>query len=253
MSGRATWEMSQDQFALAWRTTGHDVVPVPLRVRPTARTEGERQARMPALNAWWSALASGGSDIGAVLRVLAAPFLGVQVFASDDPPSGVFGAIGVYGAIRGQNAVVVVQKPGRNEPEHARLTVRALDPADLPAAIVSELPPREAGRVVGGTASEKEIRCGDQATIMYNPYRLPTGRRLRGILTAPRHATGHLVITRNDGTQPRPREVLSWIDTVDDGRYLVRPGHDVQVIPADRNTFVEQLARLVGPSVTDLG
>lgn len=236
MEGVVIWALSPDHFALAWATTGHDTFPPPLRVQPTARTVDECRAQQLALDTWWRGTST-RSDFEVALRVLADPTLRIEVFAVVDEP------VRVLGAAAGDHAVVVRQDPGSDPAFGSTIHLRSTPSAELAAAVVDALPNRSPGTQPAATAAAGELLADRPTSVMYDPYRIPNARRLRRILAAPRDGTGHVMVTAAGAGSPP--QVLSWVDPVGDGRYLVRAGTDVDCLPATNEEFVAHLNRLV--------
>ncbi len=66
------------------------------------------------------------------------------------------------------------------------------------------------------------------------------------MLNMPRDCIGQLLLgTRLDEGVERALHPLSWIDVAADGRYLVRTGDDVEVIPASNEIFAREIRRIL--------
>lgn len=231
------WALSPDHFALAWESTGHDTFPPPLRVQPTARTVDERRTQQAALNNWWLHTAT-GSEFATALRVLAAPSTRIEVFAKTDVP------VRVLGVANGPTAVVVTQDPGPDPACGGTVHLRTTTLAALAEAVVGALPTRSPGTRPASIAAATDLQASRPTSVMYDPFHISDAQRLRRLLNTPRDGTGHLLITAGPFND-RPPQVLSWIDLVDDGRYLIRSGTDVECLPGTAEVFINQLDRMI--------
>ncbi|WP_066903315.1 ESX secretion-associated protein EspG [Millisia brevis] len=232
------WALSPDHFALAWATTGHDTFPPPLRVQPTARTVEDRRAQEVALTNWWRQTPT-RDDFEGALRALAHPTVRVEVYGDVDGP------VRVLAAADAVTAVVVSQEPGPDPSTGGAIQLRTAGVGALADTLVSVLPARAPGRPPAVTAGAAELRASTPTSFLYDPFLIPDAQRLRRLLHSRRDGTGHLLIRREDDHRDGAAQVLSWIDVVDDGRYLVRAGTDVECLPATTADFVDLVTRLI--------
>lgn len=245
------WTLTPDQFALAWERTDGDRMPYPLAVRLSARDTDERAAQLPELNRWCDRTLD--ADLEAALRVLGAPELRIEVFgerggaataADPDPPAA--RPVRVLGAAAGNVAVVAVQRAGPHPDYGGEIRLFAGAVKSLPARIVSVLPENTPGTVPRLTAPLARVGedSRDLVTVPVAGPSVPT--RIRRLLRQPRDGIGQILVSarREDG-ELRPFGVLCWIDVRDDGRYSVRTGTDVDVVPVTAPTFTAQLRPMV--------
>ncbi|WP_187776291.1 ESX secretion-associated protein EspG [Antrihabitans cavernicola] len=236
------WKFTPDQFIHVWEAAGLDRIPYPLSVRPSDRTDNERAARLKELAGWHRVFATPEVDVA--LRVLASPELRVEVFGlvgqDDSRP------IRVLGAGVGDAVAVVSQVPGVTPDVGGNITLTLGPPETLPARIVSALPTVDAGREPTRSASLAEVEQDSKNIVMSSPTVKSVAGQVRKALNAPRNGIGQmLATTRLDAKVAHPPEVLSWIDVARDGRYLVRTGADVDVVPATKDVLVAELLRLL--------
>ncbi|WP_280446712.1 ESX secretion-associated protein EspG [Nocardia brasiliensis] len=243
------WTLTPDQFALAWARTDGDRMPYPLAVRLSARDTDERAAQLPELNRWCDQTLD--ADLEAALRVLGAPELRIEVFgerdsAAADPDAPESRPVRVLGAAAGNVAVVAAQRPGPNPDHGGDLRLFVGTGKSLTARIVSMLPENAPGSTPRLTAPLARVGedSRDLVTVPVAGPSVPT--RIRRLLRQPRDGIGQIVVSaRHEDGELRPFGVLCWIDVRDDGRYSVRTGTDVDIVPVTAHAFIAQLRPMV--------
>lgn len=266
------WTLTPDQFALAWSRTDGDRIPYPLAVRLSARDTTERDAQLPALQSWCDRVLD--ADLEAALRVLGAPQLRIEVFGERDgaPGSetstgrtarmldtnvgdrdgapGTAGAavrpVRVLGAAAGNVAVVAAQRPGATSDRGGDIRLFVGSVKSLTARVVSMLPEQTPGTTPRLTAPLTRVG-EDSRDLVTVPVAGPTvPARIRRLLRQPRDGIGQIVVSARRGEgELRPFGVLCWIDVLDDGRYSVRTGTDVDIVPVTAHGFIAQLRPMV--------
>ncbi|GAA5087998.1 ESX secretion-associated protein EspG [Nocardia iowensis] len=249
------WTLTPDQFALAWARTDGDRIPYPLAVRLSARDTAERDAQLPELRRWCDRVLD--ADLEAALRVLGAPQLRLEVFgeraaagnaADSDAVSRTESVrpVRVLGAAAGNVAVVAAQRPGATEDRGGDIRLFVGSVKSLTARVVSMLPENPPGRTPRLTAPLARVG-EDSRDLVTMPVAGPTvPTRIRKLLRQPRNGIGQIVVSaRRDDGELHPFGVLCWIDVVDDGRYSVRTGNDVDVVPVTAHGFIAQLRPMV--------
>lgn len=269
------WTLTPDQFALAWARTDGDRIPYPLAVRLSARDTDERDAQLPALQSWCDRVLD--ADLEAALRVLGGPDLRIEVFGErDGEPSpdasagrtarmldATVGTIGerdgapgsaaatirpvrVLGAAAGNVAVVAAQRPGATADRGGDIRLFVGSAKSLTARVVSMLPERAPGTTPRLTAPLTKVG-EDSRDLVTVPVAGPTvPARIRRLLRQPRDGIGQIVVSARRGEgELRPFGVLCWIDVLDDGRYSVRTGTDVDIVPVTAHGFIAQLRPMV--------
>ncbi|MFI7668308.1 ESX secretion-associated protein EspG [Nocardia sp. NPDC049526] len=269
------WTLTPDQFAMAWARTDGDRIPYPLAVRLSARDTVERAAQLPALNLWCDETLD--ADLEGALRVLARPTLRIEVFgerataepsAVDDGPNGTVEATGlveqtgpvtaqpgiaaesrpvrVLGAITGDIAVVAAQRAGATTDRGGDIRLFVDRVKNLSARIISVLPENSPGTTPQLTAPLARV-TEDSRDLVTVPVAGPTTpTRIRKLLRQSRDGIGQIVVSvrRADG-ELHPFGVLCWIDVIGDGRYSVRTGVDVDIVPVTAQRFTAQLRPMV--------
>ncbi|WP_069164052.1 ESX secretion-associated protein EspG [Nocardia altamirensis] len=241
------WTLTPDQFALAWARTDGDRMPYPLAVRLSARDSVERDAQLPALTAWCDQVLD--ADLEAALRVLAAPELRIEVYGEREPgqePNAVVRPVRVLGAAAGNVAVVAAQRPGATPDRGGDIRLFVGSVKSLTARVVSMLPEYPPGTVPRLTAPLARV-VEDSRDLVTVPVAGPTvPARIRRLLRQPRDGIGQLVVSaRQANGELRPFGVFCWIDVSDDGRYSVRTGANVDIVPVSAHGFIAQLRPMV--------
>ncbi|WP_433629425.1 ESX secretion-associated protein EspG [Nocardia sp. CA-120079] len=269
------WTLTPDQFAMAWARTDGDRIPYPLAVRLSARDTAERAAQLPALNRWCDETLD--ADLEGALRVLARPTVRIEVFgergtaapsAVDGGPDGTVQATGlveqtgpvvaqpgiaaesrpvrVLGAIAGDIAVVAAQRAGATTDRGGDIRLFVDRVKNLSARITSVLPENSPGATPQLTAPLARV-TEDSRDLVTVPVAGPTTpTRIRKLLRQSRDGIGQIVVSvrRADG-ELHPFGVLCWIDVIGDGRYSVRTGVDVDIVPVTAQRFTAQLRPMV--------
>ncbi|WP_107659053.1 ESX secretion-associated protein EspG [Nocardia suismassiliense] len=242
------WTLTPDQFALAWARTDGDRMPYPLAVRLSARDTEERDAQLPALHSWCDRVLD--ADLEAALRVLGAPELRIEVYGERDsaagPDDAVVRPVRVLGAAAGNVAVVAAQRPGATADHGGDIRLFVGSVKSLTARVVSMLPEKSPGTTPRLTAPLARVG-EDSRDLVTVPVAGPTvPARIRRMLRQPRDGIGQIVVSarRGDG-ELRPFGVLCWIDVCDDGRYSVRTGTDVDIVPVTAHGLIAQLRPMV--------
>ncbi|MFX0575662.1 ESX secretion-associated protein EspG [Nocardia nepalensis] len=273
------WTLTPDQFAMAWARTDGDRIPYPLAVRLSARDTAERAAQLPALNRWCEQTLD--ADLEGALRVLARPTVRIEVFGQRDaiePASGANGAaepdgtieqtglveqtgpasapepgiaaqsrpVRVLGAIAGDIAVVAAQRPGTTADRGGDIRLFVDRVKNLSARVISVLPENTPGTMAQLTAPLARVN-EDSRDLVTVPVAGPaTPTRIRKLLRQSRDGIGQIVVSvrRPDG-ELHPFGVLCWIDVVGDGRYSVRTGVDVDIMPVTAQRFTAVLRPMV--------
>ncbi|MBF6331566.1 ESX secretion-associated protein EspG [Nocardia transvalensis] len=218
-----SWSFTPDEFAHVWRETDLDRHPFPIRILESPRTEDEAaalrrdlQGRMPS---------GADPDLSACLRILAKPHTRVVAIGGGHSPGS---EIRVLGAAVYDHAVLAVQEPGRSPDFGGRVSISIGHSTKLGARIAALLPDAPPGHEPARSAPAQAVR--DEETVMATS---PLAPRIRRLLLKPHTAEGHIRIEARLDRDDRPAPVYyTWIDVAGDGRYLIRAGEQVHVVPA---------------------
>lgn len=270
------WTLTPDQFAMAWARTDGDRIPYPLAVRLSARDTAERTAQLPELYRWCEQ--SLDADLEGALRVLARPAVRIEVFgerATTEPSTGVDAGpddtveatglveqtgpvaakpgstapsrpVRVLGAITADVAVVAVQRAGPTTDRGGDIRLFVDRAKNLSARVISVLPENIPGSTPQLTAPLARVN-EDSRNLVTVPVAGPTTpTRIRKLLRQARDGIGQIVVSvrRADG-ELHPFGVLCWIDVIGDGRYSVRTGVDVDIVPVTAQQFTAQLRPMI--------
>ncbi|MFE3445472.1 ESX secretion-associated protein EspG [Nocardia sp. NPDC059180] len=231
-----SWTFTPDEFAHIWRDTGQDRHPYPLRILETPRTEHEAEA----LRAELAARLPRGTDpdLSACLRILAAPHTRIVAVGGGHSAGS---EIRLLAAAVFDRAVLAVQEPGRTPDFGGQVRISIGHSAKLGARIAALLPKTPAGREPARAAAADAIR-DDEVVIATARAALP----IRRLLLKPHTAEGHIRIEpRLDRPTPPPPVHYTWIDVEGDGRYLIKAGDTVHIVPAGAEQLAAQLQKRV--------
>ncbi|MFQ6391974.1 ESX secretion-associated protein EspG [Nocardia sp. KC 131] len=240
-----SWTLTPDQFALAWARTDGDRIPYPLAVRLSARDTTERAAQLPALERWCDGALD--ADLEAALRLLARPAVRVEVFGQrDDSSSEASRPVRILGVSSGEIAVVAAQRAAETPDRGGDIRLFVGAAKNLSARVISMLPVNAPGAATRMTAPQTKVK-EDSRDLVTVPVAGPsTPSRIRRLLNQPRDGIGQIVVSlRRADNELRPFGVLCWIDLIGDGRYAVRTGADVDIVPVTAELFTAQLSPMV--------
>ncbi|MET8652088.1 ESX secretion-associated protein EspG [Nocardia aurea] len=226
----------------------------PLATEPDDEAVGSRSVRVPV-----AARSSGNGPAPIAPYVVRAPAYGPsgdgpgphRAAASNSEAAGRTGdpetvagprPVRVLGATAGHIAVVAAQRPGSAPDRGGDIRLFIGGPKSLAARVISTLPENPPGTSARLVAPLPRVR-EDSRDLVTVPVAGPTApARIRRLLGRPRDGIGQIVVsaTRADG-ELHPFGVLCWVDITGDGRYAIRTGADVDVIPVDADGFAAQL------------
>lgn len=230
------WTFTPDEFAHVWRETKLDRHPYPLRVLETPRTEDDADKLRAELNA---RLPLGSDpDLTACLRILATPHTRIVAIGGTHEPNSEIRllACAVY-----DRAVLAIQEPGSRPDFGGRVLISIGHSSKLGARIAALLPKTPPGRQPARTASAEAIRDEERVVAAQ-----PAAPLIRRLLLKPHTAEGHIRIeARLDRPAPPPPVHYTWIDVQGDGRYLIKAGETVHVVPAAPDQIAGQLQKRI--------
>ncbi|WP_228002262.1 ESX secretion-associated protein EspG [Nocardia australiensis] len=230
------WTFTPDEFAHVWRETQVDRHPYPIQILETPRTEHEASTLRIGLN---ERLPPGGDpDLSACLRILAQPHTRIVAIGGTHTPGSEIRLLA--GAIF-DRAVLAMQEPGTSPEFGGRVRLSIGHSNKLGARIAALLPNTPAGREPARAAPADAIR--DQETVVAPQ---PTAPPIRRLLLKPHTADGHIRIEpRLDRPDPPAPIHYTWIDVQGDGRYLIKAGDTVHIVPASAEQLAGQLQKRI--------
>ncbi|NEW46026.1 ESX secretion-associated protein EspG [Nocardia cyriacigeorgica] len=231
-----SWTFTPDEFAHIWRETDQDRHPYPLRILETPRTEHEAETLRAELA---TRLPLGTDpDLSACLRILAAPHTRIVAIGGGHTAGS---EIRLLATAVFDRAVLAVQEPGRTPDFGGQVRISIGHSAKLGARIAALLPKTPAGREPARAAAADAIR-DDEVVIATQRAALP----IRRLLLKPHTAEGHIRIEpRLDRPTPPAPVHYTWIDVEGDGRYLIKAGDTVHIVPAGTEQLAAQLQKRV--------
>jgi hypothetical protein len=228
------WTFTPDQFAYAWELVDADQMPYPLQVRPSARTASERDAHLRELKPWRAGTVD--ADLEVALGLIAQSSIRLTAFGTDDPAE-----IRILGAASGPTATVVSQLP--DHPGGLSLWLGLT--AELVDHFAGQLPDRPAGSEPGRVALLADVQREPERSMLSSATTRTDSAHIRNLLRRPRTGVGHVLAEVHVEGMLSVQPALTWFDVAGDGRYLVRSGHEVEIIPASRTVVVDELRKLV--------
>ncbi|MFD3510394.1 ESX secretion-associated protein EspG [Nocardia sp. NPDC058666] len=232
------WTFTADEFAHVWRESGQDRLPFPLRMLETPRTELDAARLRAGLQ---HRLPKGDPDLAACLRIIAHPHARITLVGGAHTPGS---EIRLLGCAVYDRAVLVVQEPSTRPDYGGAVCVSIGHSAGIGARVTACLPDTPPGREPAREAAAEAVR--DEETVLAAHPAVP---RIQRLLRRPHTAEGHIRIeTGLDHAVPNPPVHYSWIDVANDGRYLLRAGETVHVVPASIGQLTAQLQRRLVPA-----
>lgn len=236
-----SWTFSPDEFVHVWRETDLDVYPYPIRILETPTNEHdaaalhrEIAARLPHRR---------DPDLTVALGIVAKPHTRIAVIGGSVTPGA---EIRMLGAIVMNRAVLIVQDPGSTADFGGAVRITMGHSGKLGERIADLLPSATPGRAARRMASIEDLRNENPITVAAQPDDSTVAGQIRALLERPRSAEGHLRIEpRIDRHYPPAPTHFSWIDVVDDGRYLIKPGTALDITPATPEFIAKQIQKLV--------
>ena len=223
------WVFTPDEYAHVWRETGLDRYPAPLLVVETAQTADAARVNRAAAEARYPSRAD--PELSVALRITATPGTRVQILAS---------AVRIAGCVVNRSAAVTVQRPDRFE-------VSLVGSGALASALVDAIAPNGPGREPARATSYANLSGDAAPAVLIDAAAAPVAGPMRTLLAAPRSGSGHIGVQRflDHDVPQRPRHA-GWIDVAGDGRYLVRRGADIEIVPASPAVLRAELDRMLG-------
>ncbi|WP_433726318.1 ESX secretion-associated protein EspG [Nocardia sp. CA-129566] len=231
-----SWTFTPDEFAHIWRETELDRHPYPLRILETPRNETEAEKLRAQLNERLPPRSD--PDLSACLRIMANPQTRIVAIGGGHGPGTEIRllACAIY-----DRAVLAVQEPGPGADFGGRVRLSIGLSAKLGARIAALLPAVPAGHEPPRAAAAEAIR--DEEVVVVAQRSVPSIRRL---LLKPHTAEGHIRIEgRLDHPTPQPPVHYTWIDVKGDGRYLIKAGDTVHIVPASAEQLATQLQKRI--------
>ncbi|MVU78987.1 hypothetical protein GPX89_17255 [Nocardia sp. ET3-3] len=206
------------------------------------REIAETQARL---------LAELGPSFGTAFEVIARPevWVGAQAWVDNDFRNPAH-RLRLHGARRGRRAFVIRQEPGETLHHSGNITLFECEPEEMPALLVAQLPPREAGwqpavSIVKGGAPAPDPYESSMGGA-FDSFEDSLETRSLAFLSTPAERTGAMrVVSGRSKYGPRGLTVstLLWRDLPDDGRYLIDLDPETPIaVGVDAHKFAAALA-----------
>ncbi|RJO69856.1 ESX secretion-associated protein EspG [Nocardia panacis] len=231
-----SWTFTPDEFAHVWRETDTDRHPYPIRVLETPRTDTEAEKLRAHLS---QRLPLGADpDLSACLRILSAPHTRIIAVGGGHRPGS---ELRLLACAIFDHAVLAVQEPGRSPDYGGQVRISIGHAGKLGARIAAALPNTPAGREPARAARAGDVRDEETMAPAQRGAQL-----IRRLLLKPHTAEGHIrVESRLDQSAPPPPVHYTWIDVKGDGRYLIRAGAEVHIVPAAAEQIAQQLQKRI--------
>ncbi|MFC9897482.1 ESX secretion-associated protein EspG [Nocardia sp. NPDC127579] len=243
------WRWSALEFRVLWESTGRDVLPYPLRHRPSEliREDYDRTRREAAkrLVAQWD------DDLVQAVLVLLEPEVRVEVAGMLGPRKD--GRLRLHAARRAEYGALAVQEPGR-DPEEAGDVRLSLFAADLLApAVVRQLP--KCARGQGKPIQIPVAELDDPLPVARDHWRPTPREEFETFLRRPSTATIHVAVYpfgSVDNRHTEGRKDFQLTDVENDGRYVTFGTHTVYIKPTESPRVTRTLSDMITATLREV-
>ncbi|MGB6052879.1 MAG: ESX secretion-associated protein EspG [Rhodococcus sp. (in: high G+C Gram-positive bacteria)] len=249
MNGRS-WTLGGLEFRMLMEHAGRDRLPFPIQFQPTADSAADyHRQRHEAAE---SVARMMDDDLRLAIHTLVTPNVRVEVVGhrSSSPIS--TEKIRGHAARGHEIAVVATQQPADTDRSGGAVTLSLLEPFRAVAAVLKVLPPAD-----GGTAPRMDVAYADASVETQSPLVRRAGRRTdedryEALFSRAPTCAGEILVCTGSAADNRLEESttgVNWVDFADDGRYLIRHGAKLCVLPASTPQLVTEIAGLVGEAL----
>lgn len=248
-----TWDFTDLEFAAAWDATQADLVPEPLVY--TSGFQYYDDAREAMRDAWTGLRSRWGRELEDILAVFAVPDIRLLVRGLDGrDPRNAKGVVRMLAARKGDYAYLITQKPGRSFWHAEGFTLTEHEVLSLGDTVAAALPKVDAGKQADFTLVEPQ--SADELDYSYGRSKIQdfddaVDSRSEKFNKTPATLDGTIVVQQGY-SRFGPRGItnvhLRWRDLVDDGRYVIVPGHPTTVLAAD----TKRLGALINTQIAEV-
>lgn len=249
-----TWTFTDIEFVAAWESTKEGYLPEPfVFTSEPGRHHDHRRARIEAAERVRSRC---GPELAEILATMAQPDIRIVVRGFDGHDlQNAERSIRILAARKGDNAHMVIQKPGRTLWHAEGFTMTEHGVIGLADAVVGALPEVGAGRhpdftLTGGAGGDRMDRPRAGPTVLHRDDEPAVIGESFG--AAPADLTGTITVAQGYsrlGPRGIRRRSLGWRDITGDGRYLIVSGNPATVLAVDRKRMVGVLNRQIADVV----
>jgi hypothetical protein len=238
------WVFRGLEFRSLMHDVGRDRLPFPLQFRPEA-TSAEDYARQQR-EAGALATSALDDDLRISLRVIADPTYRVEVVGHHRRPGSDPVKIRAHAAVRHHLGVVLVQDPGVDDATGRDITVTLVDGHHAARLALGALPVCNSG-----DTPQLDVPRGQPVpggTMVHAASRTSDAERADRLLGRPQSSAGEILICTGASVDGRPDDTMTgfhWIDIDGDGRYVVRHGSTVSILPASQADLEREVRRAI--------
>ncbi|MEV2220424.1 ESX secretion-associated protein EspG [Nocardia vinacea] len=247
-----TWSMSALELTVLWHAIGRDVLPYPLRYRPTEHTaEAYERAYRAAASEVRTIF---DEDMYGPLRVLVEPEARIEVAGFAGATRGVLAredadptaSVRIHAAVSGRSAVLLTQE-STSDPDRGgavRMTLVGIN--TLARRVIAALP--DAPRGTGSSFEINRADLDDDRPFTAFTDDAPTSRstEVEWFFERPRRTVAHIAVYPGGAfdNRPTPKRDFHIMD-YPDGRYRVHATAAVHATPADTAELSTHLQNLL--------
>ncbi|SNT16969.1 ESX secretion-associated protein EspG [Rhodococcoides kyotonense] len=237
------WRFRGLEFRSLMHIVGRDRLPFPLQFRPDAVSADQyaRQRREADV----LARSAVDDDLRISLRAIAEPSYRIEVVGHRRRRDGQVVKVRAHAAVRHDVGVVLVQEPGVDDATGGDIAVTLVDGHRAIDRVVRALPSRAAGTTPRIDVAQSQTSGG---TMIRAAAGTSSRERADRLLSGPQSSAGEILICPGASVDGRPDASTSgfhWIDIDGDGRYVVRHGSTVSILPAGPSDLDTEIRREV--------
>lgn len=248
-----SWTLDGFAFRILVERSGRDRLPFPIQYQPSADSAADYHRLRHEAGAVVDTVLD--DDLRVAMHALIAPKVRIEVVgylvaagspgASGSVPHKLRG----HAAIGHDVAVVLAQAPGVDERSGGPVTITVLEPSQALPLVLSVLPDSVPGSTPRFVADSQQAAHSDTSPLLRMDGRQTDNQRLAHLLSRPRSGVGEILVCAGaaaDNRLTHGTTGVNWIDVSGDGRYLLRHGRGVTVLPAshaDLNAEIRTLLR----------
>lgn len=252
------WTMTALEFRVMMEQFGRDRLPFPLQIRATASSAAEYHSRCHEASI--GVATKMDEDLREAGRILLDPRHRIEVVGHTRSTSAADGSADVkirgHAAIGHDGATVLIQQPGLDDSSGGPVTIRLVASYRAVNGVLGALP--DAPKGTHPRIDIPRPSPNGQSTANSVVFDSATGSTSREhfdrLMGRRRTSAGEILLCPGKTTDNRVEKNLAgfhWVDNAGDGRYLVRSGSTVSVIPASDSDVAAEVRRLAAELATE--
>ncbi len=242
MNERA-WTFHGLQLRMLMEHAGRDRLPFPIQYQPTAHSAADYHAQRHESSGVVEGMMD--DDLRVAVHALLTPVVRVEVVGFRKPN----GKIRGHAALGHDCAAVLTQRPGENDRSGGPVTVTLLESFRAVSAVLAALPSASPGTCPRMDVTRPGNVTGDAASpLVRRANRRTDDERYEKLFSRTPSCAGEILVCTGAAADNRFEEDtrgVNWVDFDGDGRYLIRHGKMLTVVPASASDVTSEITDLV--------